>query len=87
MKKYPTIQETRQHHALRLRRTEEGMGRITAMNFVPSNMTAGPCDAARQAEGMRFDTRTKHLPPFDDCPHPDQCACSFAINGDEPWSD
>jgi hypothetical protein len=82
MKNYPTIEETRQHHAKRLRGTEQGMGGKTPMEFLPSNMAAGPCSAALKAAKKRHDTGTKYLPPLDDCTHPDQCACMFRIDSD-----
>lgn len=45
--------------------------------FHASNMAAGPCPHAAQIDGKLFDPATAPIPPFEDCTHPDQCACMY----------
>lgn len=45
--------------------------------FNASNMAAGPCSRAANLDGKRFRPEDAPVPPFDDCPHPDQCACMY----------
>jgi hypothetical protein len=45
--------------------------------FMASKMAAGPCPRAAALDGKEFRPRKAPLPPFDDCPHPDQCACMY----------
>ena len=46
-------------------------------HFEASNMAAGPCPRAAKMNQKRFDPKKAPAPPFDDCPHPDQCACFY----------
>lgn len=45
--------------------------------FIASNMAAGPCPRAAKIGGKRFRPAKAPVPPFDDCTHPDQCACNY----------
>lgn len=45
--------------------------------FMPSCMAAGPCAKATEVDGDRFLALNAPLVPFDDCQHPDQCACIY----------
>lgn len=45
--------------------------------FRASNMAAGPCPRAAAMDGKTFDPALATIPPFEDCPHPDQCACMY----------
>lgn len=46
--------------------------------FDQSNMVAGPCQRAQAYHGELFDPEVAPIPPFDDCPHPDQCGCLYS---------
>lgn len=45
--------------------------------FRASQMAAGPCARADQADGKLFDPATAPITPFEECPHPDQCECMY----------
>jgi hypothetical protein len=45
--------------------------------FRASNMAAGPCLRAAELDGQVFEVGAAPIPPFEDCPHPDQCACMY----------
>ena len=79
-KRYLTVEEQRDLHRCNLENMETNLGRGVPVTFLPSAMRAGPCEAAKLAAGMTLDSTTRHLPPFDDCSHPDQCACMFVID-------
>lgn len=47
------------------------------VKFQASNMAAGPCSCAASLDGKRLSVSNAKLLPFETCPHPDQCACSY----------
>lgn len=85
-KRYPTTQEKRDWIAERLKRSSAAMGDDTRYPFVPNVMLAGPCEAASLLSGKLFLASDAPLPPFDDCPHPDQCGCRYGA-GRPSWTD
>lgn len=50
---------------------------LVIFDFLPSRMAIGPCPRAAALEGARMLANDVELAPFDDCPHPDQCACMY----------
>lgn len=56
------------------RKAEAG---IELTKFRASNMAAGPCDHAAKLDNARIRLSDAELLPFGNCPHPDQCACSY----------
>ena len=45
--------------------------------FRASNMADGPCARAAELDGQVFEAGAAPIPPLEDCPHPDQCACMY----------
>ena len=81
-KRYPTIDEKREHNRAHLGRLEKGMGGIVPVTFIPSNMAAGPCEMAKEAALGSYDSRNVPIAPLDGCAHPDQCGCRLSIDHD-----
>ena len=79
-KRYRTVEEVRAYHRRNLGNMETNLGHVVPVKFHPSEMIAGPCKAARIAARIAVDSRTRNLPPFDLCCHPDQCGCTFVID-------
>lgn len=47
-----------------------------------NEMASGPCAACLHAAGRTFLAKEAPLPPFDGCPHPDQCSIRYMIRLD-----
>lgn len=50
---------------------------IELLRFRASPMLAGPCPRAAAMNDKRIPLQDAQLVPFDDCTHPDQCACRY----------
>lgn len=57
------------------------IGANVPAKLMPSNMAIGPCERATE-EGSRSNLTLADAGPlpFDDCTHPDQCACLYTID-------
>ena len=82
-KQYETLEQMRAQHRRYLNLIELKFGYVVPVTFQPSLMWAGPCDSARVAASIAHDTSTQHLPPFDDCSHPERCSCMFTVGRDD----
>ncbi len=47
------------------------------VKFRASNMAAGPCECAASIDGARLSIAQAKVLPYEACPHPDQCGCSY----------
>lgn len=45
--------------------------------LMASPMAAGPCEWAKAVNEQAFDPAEAPLPPVIQCPHPEQCACTY----------
>lgn len=73
-KRYPTTEKKREVHRRDLAKAAE---MDLFVEFLPSNMAAGPCPRAARIGSKRFRPEEAPLPPFDDCSHVDQCGCMY----------
>jgi hypothetical protein len=68
-------QAARAHTAATLKRAREAG--IDLVRFRASTMAAGPCPKAEKLNDSRIPIKAAELLPFDECIHPDQCACRY----------
>lgn len=52
-------------------------GRDAHVTLLPSNMAAGPCDAAANLGRTEFEASVASPLSFEACSQPDQCACHY----------
>lgn len=50
---------------------------INRAKFHASNMAAGPCGAADKLDGQSITLSGAPMLPFETCPHPGQCGCTY----------
>lgn len=81
-KKYPTIEEKRAYRRKDLDRIAEAIGPYATVRATQNAMLAGPCVACISASERTYTTLDAPLPPFDACPHPDQCAVFYRLEYD-----
>jgi hypothetical protein len=85
-KRYLSTDEKRAQVAADIQRTAlqyERLGAIALFSLLPSNMAAGPCGQCLKVAGTRYSPEEAPLPPFDECPHPDQCGCFYRLDPPE----
>lgn len=58
-----------------LKRTRDA--NIDLVRFRASNMAAGPCPKAAALNDQRITIDKVEIVPFEECTHPDQCACLY----------
>ena len=85
-KRYLSTEEKRRQTAAQLERTARQyaeLGGVALFRLLPSNMAAGPCEHCLKVAGARYSAKDAPLPPFEECPHPDQCACIYRLEPPE----
>lgn len=55
------------------------IGPFAMVQAIPNNMLAGPCQGCVEAAAKAVLAKDAPLPPFDGCPHPDQCAVRYRL--------